>query len=330
MPPPGEEKQCAAGGAMRSPTGDVVARLAKRPPMRGLRPGGRYAEWFPTVPYYLAADVDGTIVGESPSATATVARSSRRVVEAGVRAGFATARLAGAITALERQTSFRGPHLIHNGAAVVHNGFDVAAWPMRRKAAELLVGYCLRHGLYVEAYLVDECYVSDRRPAAASHWRALRLPMPRLLAEADLGSSNVLRVSIAVLDDETPTTALRIPRMLGLSARVATVPAADDMVFVDCTAADTDKGRALAFTTDYLGCTMSAVVAIGDGYNDIPMLSVAGTSIAMGDAPPEVREAAHLVGPDAAHDGAAIAFDYVARWRAGALGPLEGGLSCPL
>ena len=53
-----------------------------------------------------------------------------------------------------------------------------------------------------------------------------------------------------------------------------------------------NKATALAEVVAGLGCRASDVLAIGDGRNDIEMLTWAGRGVALGDACDEVRQAA--------------------------------------
>jgi len=62
---------------------------------------------------------------------------------------------------------------------------------------------------------------------------------------------------------------------------------------------------------DKLGVAQDDVLAIGDGRNDIEMLEWAGRGVAMGQAPPEVREIADAVTGSVEEDGAATE---LARW----------------
>ena len=57
----------------------------------------------------------------------------------------------------------------------------------------------------------------------------------------------------------------------------------------------------------HLGLEPDQVMAIGDGLNDIPIITAAGLGIAMGNAPSEVKAAAQFVTGDVEHDGAAEA-----------------------
>ena len=68
-----------------------------------------------------------------------------------------------------------------------------------------------------------------------------------------------------------------------------------------------NKGSAVKRLAKHLGIPLKQVMAIGDYYNDLDMFRVAGLSIAMGNAPLEVRQAAHLIAPGNDEGGAAWA-----------------------
>jgi hydroxymethylpyrimidine pyrophosphatase-like HAD family hydrolase len=46
---------------------------------------------------------------------------------------------------------------------------------------------------------------------------------------------------------------------------------------------------------EYYNIPIENTVAIGDNFNDVPMLEVAGLSVAMGNADPSVKEIADVV-----------------------------------
>jgi hypothetical protein len=79
--------------------------------------------------------------------------------------------------------------------------------------------------------------------------------------------------------------------------------------FVEVMNANVDKGKALAIAAGYLGIEMEHVLAIGDSWNDAPLLRAAGFGVAMGSAPPELRAAADAIVADVANDGVAEAIE---------------------
>ena len=70
---------------------------------------------------------------------------------------------------------------------------------------------------------------------------------------------------------------------------------------------DADKGTALKFVAGKLEISLGQALAIGDNPNDMPMFAAAGASVAMGNAPPDVRAAATVVGPSNDEEGVAWA-----------------------
>jgi Cof subfamily protein (haloacid dehalogenase superfamily) len=77
--------------------------------------------------------------------------------------------------------------------------------------------------------------------------------------------------------------------------------------YIDFYRRGVNKGSAVKRLAKYLGITLKQVMAIGDYYNDLDMFKVAGLSIAMGNAPLEVRQAVHLIAPGNDEGGAAWA-----------------------
>ena len=57
----------------------------------------------------------------------------------------------------------------------------------------------------------------------------------------------------------------------------------------------------------HLGVSLDEVIAIGDGPNDIPLLTSAGLAVTMGNAPDELKAVADHITLDIDHSGVAAA-----------------------
>lgn len=84
-------------------------------------------------------------------------------------------------------------------------------------------------------------------------------------------------------------------------------PAYPDVDFINVLTPGVSKRTAMEALMQHLGLEPDQVMAIGDGLNDIPIITAAGLGIAMGNAPSEVKAAAQFVTGDVEHDGAAEA-----------------------
>jgi Cof subfamily protein (haloacid dehalogenase superfamily) len=72
---------------------------------------------------------------------------------------------------------------------------------------------------------------------------------------------------------------------------------------------DGNKGNALKIMAEYYGISMADTVAMGDNFNDIPMLKVAGFSIAMGNADPAVKQLCKAVTLSNTENGVSYAME---------------------
>ena len=86
---------------------------------------------------------------------------------------------------------------------------------------------------------------------------------------------------------------------------LATTTWSSTFALVEISAAGVTKATTLATVAAEMGIGPDDVVAFGDMPNDLPMLAWAGTSYAMANAHPSVRESADLLAPGNDEDGVA-------------------------
>ncbi len=294
---------------MTTPPVDASTGAAALP--EGVRPGGRYATWRPGPVAYVVCDVDGTLVGPSASASAEVVAAVAHAQQAGLRVGFATGRMRGAVESLHTQLGARGPHVLHNGAEIRADGATVARWTLTEQQVDLLLALAHdREDAYVEVYTETAYHASDRDERAAPHWELLGAPPATVLrSAADLGGEPVLKATFAIFEPSGVDPVVAAVHGLGLAAGPAGSPRTPGIIYCNATHPQADKGRALLAACRHLGIAPEACAAIGDADNDRPMLEVAGTAIAMGQADAGVRELAHLVVPDVDAHGVAVALE---------------------
>lgn len=117
----------------------------------------------------------------------------------------------------------------------------------------------------------------------------------------------------------------RIDKIVGVStdhARLAAVEAEaqtllgasaiaqrSQLYYLDFTAPEADKGRAVRAICAQVGVAPERAVVIGDMANDVPMFQVAAFSVAMGQAPAAVKAQASAVTTSNAEEGFARAVE---------------------
>jgi hydroxymethylpyrimidine pyrophosphatase-like HAD family hydrolase len=281
-----------------------------------VRAGGRYRDWRPGPLAYVVCDVDGTLVGRSAEASEAVVAAVARTEAAGVRVGYATGRMRDAVATLHTQIGASGPHILHNGAEIRADGATVATWSLSSDEIDALLAIAAAHDdLYLEVYAESGFHVSTWDERARPHWGLLGAEPLGVLARAgDLGDASAPKATFATFTDDALAWLLGRLDDLPLEAGPAGSPVTPHLNYVNVARPGVTKGAALRRAAEHLGVELGQVAAIGDATNDLSMLEVAGTAIAMGQADPQIRSAAHLVVPDVDADGVVVALEAIVTW----------------
>lgn len=259
-------------------------------------------------PKLVAFDLDGTLIGRDLVISERVRQAVARMLEAGILGCLATGRMYRASVPFARELGFETPLMCYQGAAIIDPVTDeilhrvVLGNPVVRR----LVAIAESEGMHLQLYRNDEYYAESRNRFSdlyASLAKAEPVIVPSL-REAFAYSGATKAVVVADPPDARRYEE-RISADLGASAYVTrSLPE-----FVEILDPSVDKGDALRFVAARLGVAMQDVVAIGDSWNDAPLLEAAGFGVAMGSAPPELRQVAAAVVADVEHDGVAEAIE---------------------
>ena len=196
----------------------------------------------------------------------------------------------------------------YQGAAIFEagTGATLRETPVRPDVTREVLEWAHEHGVHAQCYADDQLYVdqinrfSERYTALA---RVTPVVVPNLReAFADRPSIKVVLVDDAERADQH-LAALR--PLLGDRAYLTR----SHVDFVEVVDPRVNKGEALAFIAQRYGVPLEQTLAVGDAWNDVPLLDAAGIGVAMGSGPPELLARADHVVADVAHDGVAEAIE---------------------
>jgi Cof subfamily protein (haloacid dehalogenase superfamily) len=256
----------------------------------------------------VAFDLDGTLIGRDVTLTAKVIEAVGRMHEAGIAGCIVTGRMYRASIPFARKLGFDTPLICYQGAAIIDPSSDeiLQHFSVPNDVVRELIANAESEGMHLQLYRNDE-YFCEERNRFSELYASLAGTQPVVLPslrEAFAFSESTKAVIVADAPD-AERYAKQLKEKLGARAYVTrSLPE-----FVEVLNPVVDKGEALRFVATRLGVTMEETVAIGDSWNDAPMLEAAGFGIAMGSAPAELRDVAKAVVADVAHDGVAEAID---------------------
>ena len=235
-----------------------------------------------------ALDLDGTIIGPDERVTPAVKDAIARL-SARIPVFIATGREPHDVFNYARQLDLTGPQLSDGGAAILDPVERKHIWSANL-GPELASEVLTLIGKLDARFVATHVQGTFRRVSDIPDWDIVRVSALDLSREA--AEALTLRFSSH-------------PRM---SVILASLPY-NGLWAVDFTLKGVDKGSGIARMGEMLEVAPSEMAAVGDSYNDLPMLRACGLPIAMGGAPPEVLALAAHVAPPVEEDGLAAVID---------------------
>jgi Cof subfamily protein (haloacid dehalogenase superfamily) len=259
-------------------------------------------------PQLIAIDLDGTLVEPLKPVRPAVLDAVRRASAAGVRVTIVTGRMYVGAAPLVHVTGVEGPIVLYQGAVIADARSGVFQRELALPNAVALRVYAAakEHGYHVQFYRDDRFYVEERNRYSDLYARisgSEPVVVPSL-PEAFAGHDST-KVNVVTEASRTPECAALMSRVCGDDAYVTR----SNPEFVEMLNPQVDKGRALGIVAAHYGIALENVMAIGDSYNDLPLLRAAGFGVAMGSSPAELKAEADAVVGDVEHDGVAEAID---------------------
>ena len=273
----------------------------------------------------FVSDLDGTMLPDGNVVSAENIAAVRRAAEAGVTVTIATGRMFEAALPVAEALGVDVPIISYNGGLIKNpSGCVYEEHTVDPVLAHDLIAFCKERGWYIQSYsggmlrYVEPCDESrfyensQKLTGEAVGWDGL-------FSHAE-GNCKLLLVTKG-----RAITLERSEALLGaFGAQVDVTRSADCLI--EIVPKGISKASALKSLAGKLGIAIEETMAIGDAYNDLPMLKAAGKSVAMGNAFPEVKEVTDYETLSCEENGLAAAiYHYVLGMGADAPVPMTRG-----
>jgi Cof subfamily protein (haloacid dehalogenase superfamily) len=261
-----------------------------------------------TAPLLIAVDLDGTLVEPRRPVRPAPLASVRRALCAGIKITLVTGRMIVAAKPFADVLGLEGPIVCYQGAVIADakSGAIIRETALPYSVAVRAYAVAKEHGYHVQFYRDDKFYVEADNAYAELYARTSGtepIVVPSL--PAAFAGHDSTKVNIVTDPARTPAALALMKAALGNDAYVTR----SNPEFVEMLNPQVDKGKALREVAQHYGISMDRVAAIGDSYNDLPLLRAAAFGIAMGSAPDELKAEARAIVGDVEHDGVAEAID---------------------
>ena len=257
----------------------------------------------------VLADVDGTLVTEQKVLTKRAQAAVHSLHDAGIRFAITSGRppkgMAMLLDALQLDTpiaGFNGGQFIKPDLSIIEQKTvpaDVAG-----AAIELIRA----HGLDVWVYRGNDWLVGAADGPHVEHeaWTVKFAPV--VVKDVGAKLDQVAKI-VGVSDDLEKVQRCEADAKAAFGQR-ATANRSQPY-YLDITNKDANKGAVLEYLSQHLGVPAAEVATIGDQQTDVPMFERSGLSIAMGNAPDDVKAQATVITDSYSDEGFAKAMERI-------------------
>ncbi len=261
----------------------------------------------------LVLDIDGTLLDKNGVVSAEDRNALARVGDLGLPVSLSTGRVAQACSEIISQLSLDSYHIFSDGALVSNpnSGKEIYVQPIDKVVVKQAIEFAHLNGINLGLYSTNHYFV-ERETWASDIRRDFYHTSPTIVDISKLWQKErIIKGALTArsLEERAKIEILYLQFKDSLSFSWTKTPAYPEVDFINVLAPKVSKGKALQALAPHLGISLAEVVAIGDGVNDIPLLSDVGLAVAMQNAPSEVKAVADFITLDVDHSGLAAAIN---------------------
>lgn len=280
----------------------------------------------------IASDMDGTLLNEKMEISKENIAAIKKVQASGITFMVATGRSIEEALPILKEAGIKCRFITSNGAQIFdENGKNIMTLGIDIAKLRQVIAILRRHKLYFELFTDQGGFTENReaRLTTVAQWlksTSKTLSEAQALSFAKKHMTTLPINDVENFDQVLENTSLKIlkvfimanidtPSLLSAKAELLTISGlsitssgANNIEVNHC---DAQKGQALKKVTDTLGIPLETVAAIGDNFNDMSMIKIAGAGIAMGNAEADIKAAAKYTTLTNTKQGVAYALENI-------------------
>jgi Cof subfamily protein (haloacid dehalogenase superfamily) len=255
----------------------------------------------------VALDLDDTLLNAEFEISPRNREAIRRVVEQGIGVTIATGRMYRSALRYARELAIDLPLILYQGAMIreAASGNMLHYRPVPRDLTVEVLRLAAAENYHLNLYIDDQLFIGQETEESRLYQAIAPIPVQPvgdLCAFLTRQAMEPTKLSIINLDGRLPDLELFLKsKYAGRLTVMQSRP-----YFLEITSVEATKGQALKHLAELQHIRMDEIVAIGDNYNDLDMLRMAGMGVAMANAPAAVKEAADLITASNLEDGVAL------------------------
>lgn len=246
---------------------------------------------------FVVLDLDGTLTNSKKEITPRTLQKLLEVQSRGVKIVLASGRPTRGITPLAdelKMNEFGGYILSYNGGTIteVKTGEVIFRSELPQKFVKIMYDKATENELHIFSY--DETsIVIEKNDRESAEYEAFLTRMPITEVDSFVEAINFPPEKCLIVGD--PKRIEPLEGKLNEEFGEEIDAYRSEPFYLEVVPKGIDKAKSLERLMAHVGGSVEEMIAIGDGYNDLSMIKLAGLGVAMGNAQDAVKEVADYI-----------------------------------
>ena len=258
----------------------------------------------------IAIDLDNTLLTSEKNIDQETIDLIKKADEAGKKVILATGRMFEAAVNFLEELELDTPLITYNGALIKNkNGEVIQENLISDELTKEVVEFAEDFGLHIQYYSEGNYYYRWENNYAREYGEITGLTG----IETRVKLQNYIEkpaLKLLVIEEEEKRREYFKKELYKYYKHRLSISSSME-TYIEITASNVNKGRALADLADSYNILPEEIIAVGDGYNDLPMLEMAGLGVAMENASEKVRAKADRITQSNDDQGVAKVLEYL-------------------
>ena len=251
------------------------------------------------------SDIDGTFLNSRHEVMPETEQAVKRLLQRQIPFVLVSARMPEAITPITGKIGIKIPMISYSGALVLtREGETLYSHTMPQEPAVRILEEIGQRwpGSVVNYYAGHQWVVRDPQDPAVQREERITGAVSAQADFRELMDRGILPHKLLCMSE--PSVNEEMEHELSRAFPELNVVRSSD-ILLEIMDKGITKSRGIAVLLGHFGLTAQQALAFGDNYNDVDMLQYAGTGVAMGNAPEEIKAIADAVTDTNDHEGIA-------------------------
>ncbi len=251
------------------------------------------------------SDIDGTFLNSRHEVMPETEQAVKRLLQRQIPFVLVSARMPEAITPITGKIGIKIPMISYSGALVLtREGETLYSHTMPQEPAVRILEEIGQRwpGSVVNYYAGHQWFVRDPQDPAVQREERITGAVSAQADFRELMDRGILPHKLLCMSE--PSVNEEMEHELSRAFPELNVVRSSD-ILLEIMDKGITKSRGIAVLLGHFGLTAQQALAFGDNYNDVDKLQYAGTGVAMGNAPEEIKAIADAVTDTNDHEGIA-------------------------